>query len=182
MKIGDSALDYFEETQIENSEIDWHNYNYKEYSTSILPGKDIYNWIQLSYKSYDENFIIEGLVGIVEKKNYDYKKCNKDLDNETLYILDLFKNIKQSEKQSYKITYNPRKIYQMSDSSGKSTLTRIIFDLPDQGEIILACYNMDKATNEIDTSRNIVIDVNKIDSFRIDIRSRALIYYLKQMQ
>ena len=39
ISIGDSALDYFNQSQIENSELDWHNYSYKEYSTSLLSGK-----------------------------------------------------------------------------------------------------------------------------------------------
>ena len=68
ISIGDSALDYFAEAKIENSELDWHNFSYKEYSTSLLPGKGIYDWFKISYKSDDDNFIIEGLVGIVVKK------------------------------------------------------------------------------------------------------------------
>ena len=43
MKIGDSALDYFSESQLEDNELDWYNYSYKEYSTSLLPGKGIYH-------------------------------------------------------------------------------------------------------------------------------------------
>ena len=30
MKIGDSALDYFSETQLEDNEQGWHNFNYNE--------------------------------------------------------------------------------------------------------------------------------------------------------
>ena len=30
MKIGDSALDYFSESQLEDNEQGWHNYSYKE--------------------------------------------------------------------------------------------------------------------------------------------------------
>jgi hypothetical protein len=35
---------------------------------------------------------------------------------------------------------------------------------------------MDKATNQIDS---FIKDINQFDSFRIDIRSRKLSYYLK---
>ena len=77
ISIGDSALDYFAESQIEDSELDWFNYSYKEYSTSLLPGKGIYDWFKISYKSDDDNFIIEGIVGIIVKKKYDDTKCNK---------------------------------------------------------------------------------------------------------
>jgi hypothetical protein len=35
---------------------------------------------------------------------------------------------------------------------------------------------MDKATNQIDS---FIKDINQFDSFRIDIRSRELLYYLE---
>ena len=70
ISIGDSALDYFNETELENGELDWFNYSYKEFATSLVSGKGIYDWFKISYKSDDDNFTIEGLVGIVVKKNY----------------------------------------------------------------------------------------------------------------
>ena len=70
ISIGDSALDYFNETELVNGELDWFNYSYKEFATSLVSGKGIYDWFKISYKSDDDNFTIEGLVGIVVKKNY----------------------------------------------------------------------------------------------------------------
>jgi len=177
ISIGDSALDYFSESELEDNELDWHNYSYKEYSTSLLPGKGIYDWFQISYKSDDENFTIEGLVGILVKKNYDNKECNKELNTFVLDLSKVFKNTKQGTKQSYKIAYNPRKIFQLEDLSGKSTVTSISFNFLDEGEIILACYNMDKATNQINSFKK---DINQFDSFRIDIRSQELVLYLEK--
>ena len=74
MRIGDSTLNYFTESQIVDGELDWFNYSYKEYSTSLLSGKGIYDWFKISYKSDDDNFIIEGLVGIIVKKKYNDDK------------------------------------------------------------------------------------------------------------
>ena len=178
ISIGDSALDYFAESQIENSELDWHNYSYKEYSTSLLSGKGIYDWFKISYKSDDDNFIIEGLVGIVVKKKYDDSKCNKELDAKALDISEIFKNIKQKKKISYKVAYNSRKVFQEPSQSGKSTLTSISFDFKDGGKIILSCYDMDKATNQIDSP---IKDINQFDTFRIDIRSQILKNYLEKV-
>ena len=177
ISIGDSALDYFNESQIENSELDWFNYSYKEYSTSLLSGKGIYDWFKISYKSDDEDFIIEGLVGIIVKKKYDDDECNKELDTTALNISKLFKNTKKEKKQLHKVVYNPRKIFQETNPSGKSTVTSISFDFIDEGKIILSCYNMDKATNQIDSP---IKDINQFDTFRIDIRSKALARYLKK--
>ena len=176
MSIGDSALNYFSEVQLEDNELDWHNYSYKEYSTSLLPGKGIYDWFQISYKSDDDNFIIEGFVGILVIKNYNNKECNMKLNTAALDLSKLFKNTKQNKKEKYKVAYNPRTIFQIADLSGKSTVTSISFNFLDEGEIILACYDMDKATNQIDS---FIKDINQFDSFRIDIRSRELSYYLE---
>ena len=177
ISIGDSALDYFTESQLENGELDWFNYSYKEYSTSLLLGKGIYDWFKISYNSHDDDFIIEGLVGIVVKKKYDDNKCNKELDTAALDISKLFKNTKQGKKQLYKVVYNPRKIFQEPNSSGKSTATSISFDFKDEGKIILSCYNMDKATNQIDSP---IKDINQFDTFRIDIRSKVFAHYLEK--
>ncbi len=177
IRIGDSALDFFSEAQLEDNEMDWFNYSYKEYSTSLLPGKGIYDWFKISYKSDDDNFIIEGLAGILVKKKYNDGKCNKELDTATLDISELFKNTKQGKKKLYKVIYNPREIFQKPDPSGKSIVTSISFDFKDEGKIILSCYNMDKATNQIDSP---IKDINQFDTFRIDIRSRALVYYLEK--
>ena len=176
ISIGDSALNYFNESEIENSELDWFNYSYKEYSTSLVPGKGIYDWFKISYKSNDENFIIEGLVGIVIKKNYDDIRCNKKLDSTALSILKIFKNIKPGKKQFFKVDYNPRKIFQEPNLSGKSKATSMSFDFKDEGKIILYCYNMDSVTNSIDSP---IKDINQFDTFRIDIRSRVFKSYLK---
>ena len=79
ISIGESALDYFTESQLDNSELDWFNYSYKEFATSLVSGKGIYDWFKISYKSDDDNFTIEGLVGIVVKKKYDDAECNNCL-------------------------------------------------------------------------------------------------------
>ena len=178
ISIEDSALDYFTESQLEDGELDWYNYSYKEYSTSLLSGKGIYDWLQISYKSDDDDFIIEGLAGIVVKKKYDDDKCNKELDTVALDISELFKNTKQRKKQLYKVIYNPREIFQKPDPSGKSMVSSISFDFKDEGKIILSCYNMDKATNEIDSP---IKDINQFDTFRIDIRSKILANYLEKV-
>ena len=177
ISIGDSALDYFNETELENGELDWFNYSYKEFATSLVSGKGIYDWFKISYKSDDDNFIIEGLVGIVVKKKYEEDKCNKQLDSTAFDLSKLFKNTKPEEKKSYKVVYEPSKIFQKPNLSGKSKLTIISFDFKQQGKIILSCYDMDKETNEIDSP---IKDINQFDTFRIDVRSKNLLNHLKK--
>ena len=178
ISIGDSALDYFNEKELENGELDWFNYSYKEYATSLVVGKDIYDWLKISYKSDDDKFKIEGLVGIIVKKNYDEIECNEELDSAALDISVLFKKTKQREKKTFKVAYNPRKVFQEPNKSGKSIATSISFDFKDKGKIILSCYDMDKATNQIDSP---IKDINQFDTFRIDIRSKVFKNYLEKV-
>ena len=100
MSIGDSALNYFDEAELLDNEQGWHNYSYEEYSTSLMPGKGIYDWFLISYKSDDDNFIIEALVGGIEKKNYDNKECINKLDFDASNISKLFKNTKRNKKKN----------------------------------------------------------------------------------
>ena len=175
IKIGDSALDYFTESQLEDNEQGWHNYSYKEYSTSLMLGKGIYNWFLVSYKSEDDNFTIEALVGVLDKSNYDNKKCNNKLDTTALNISALYKNTLQEEKKSYKLTAEASRTYPFT---GKSTVTSLSFNFLDGAKIILACYNMDKEAKKNQSLLKSVLKQN--DSFRIDVRSSAFVKYLKK--
>ena len=165
MSIGDSALEYFTEDQIENGEQGWYNYNYNEYSTSFLPGKKNYHLLEISYKSEDDKFVIEGITGILEKRIYDSyyqsffkKECNKKLDALTLDISKLFENTKRSRKKTHQNS---------KDKLKKNTITSVSFNFLDKGQIILRCYYMDKVAKQS-------------DSFRIDVRSGAFVNYLKK--
>ena len=176
MKIGDSALDYFSESQLEDNEQGWHNYSYNEYSTSYMPGKGIYTWFLVSYKNDDENFIIEGLVGGLEKINYDNKECNNNLDVMALNISELFKNTVQEEKKFYELTANATQTYPFT---GKSTVTSLSFNFLDGAKIILACYNMDKEAKGNESSLASIL--KQKDSFRVDVRSSTFVNYLKNL-
>ena len=177
MKIGDSALDYFSESQLEDNEQGWHNYSYNEYSTSYMQGKGIYNWFLVSYKNDDNNFTIEALTAGFEKSNYDNKECNNKLDTVALNISELFKNTAQEEKKSYKLTADAARTYPFT---GKSTVTSLSFNFLDGAKIILACYKMDKKAKENKSFLTSILKQN--DSFRIDVRSSKFVNYLKKKE
>ena len=177
MSIGGSALDHFSETQLEDNEQGWHNYSYNEYSTSLMPGKGVYDWFLVSYKSDDYNFKIEALVGGLEKTDYKNKECNNKLDDFALNMSGLFKNTDQENKKIYELTANASRTYPFT---GKSTVTSISFDFLDDGTIILACYKMDKKANQ--NSSFVTYTLNQNDSFRINVRSRLFSNYLKKKE
>ena len=129
----------------------------------------------VSYKNDDENFIIQGLVGGLEKINYDNKECNNKLDVAALSISKLFKNTAQEEKKSYELTQDAARTYPFT---GKSVVTSLSFNFLDGAKIILACYNMDKEAKENESFLKSVLKQN--DSFRIDARSSAFANHLKK--
>ena len=175
MKIGDSALDYFSESQLENNEQGWHNYSHKEYSSSLMPGKGIYKWFLVSYKNDDNNFIIEGLVGGIEKKNYGIEECNRDLNIGASDASKKFKNTLQEEKKYYKIEAEAARSYPFT---GKSSKTSLSFNFLDGAKMILACYIMDK---QVEQKESFLTSIsNKKDTFRVDIRSHKFNNFLKK--
>ena len=176
MKIGDSALDYFSESQLEDNEQGWHNYSYKEYSTSLMPGKGIYKWFLVSYKNDDNNFVIESLAAGLENENYDNKECNNKLDVFASSISELFKNTIQEEKKFYKLAADAARTYPFT---GKSTVTSLSFNFLDGAKIILACYNIDKDTKKNESFLKSILKQN--DSFRIEARSSEFTNYLKKL-
>ena len=176
MSIGDKALDYFDEKQLEDGEQGWHNYSYKEYSTSLVPGKGIYDWFLVSYRNDDDNFKIEALVGGLKKTNYGNKECNNRLDSVALSISESFKNTPQYKKK-YELKGDASRTYPFT---GKSTVTSLSFNFIDEGEIILSCYNMDKEANK--NSNFIMSTLNQEDSFRINVRSHEFVNYLKKKE
>ena len=176
MKIGDSALNYFSESQLEDNEQGWHNYSYEEYSTSLMPGRGIYDWFLVSYKNDDNNFIIVGLVAGIGKKNYQRKECNNKLDEVALNISELFKNTTKEQKKFYELASDAAQTYPFT---GKSSVTSLSFNFLDGAKIILACYKMDK--KEAKENQSFLKSILKQnDSFRIDIRSNAFVNYLKK--
>jgi len=175
MSIGDSALDYYSKSQLEDNEQGWHNYSYNEYSTSYMPGKGIYNWFLVSYKNDDYNFIIEGLVGGLEKSDYDNKECNNKLDVVALNISELFKNTEQEEKKFYELAADAAQTYPFT---GKSTVTSLSFNFLDGAKIILACYDIDKEAKRNESFLKSILKQN--DSFRIDVRSSGFVNFLEK--
>ena len=177
MSIGDSALDYFGESQLEDNEQGWHNYSYNEYSTSYMPGKGIYSWFLVSYKNYDNNFIIEGLVGGLEISNYDNKECNNKLDVVALNISEAFKNTIREKKKIYKLKAEASQTYPFT---GKSTVTSLSFNFLDGAKIIVECYKMDNEAKKNQSFLKSVLKQN--DSFRVDVRSSAFVNHLKKKE
>ena len=175
MKIGDSALDYFNESELEDNEQGWHNYSYKEYSSSLMPGKGIYNWFLVSYRNGDNNFIIEALAGGIEKMNYDKKECSNNIDSFALNISDNLKMPINLKKKNYKLSKKAARNYPFT---GKSDVISLSFNFIDGAEIVLSCYIMNKEAKQDESLLTLIS--NKKDTFRVEVQSHAFKNFLKK--
>ena len=175
MKIGDSALNYFKESELEDNEQGWHNYSYKEYSTSLMPGKGIYDWFLISYRNGDNNFIIEAIAGGIEKINYNKKECVDNIDSSALKISDNLKMPVNLKKKTYELAKDASRNYPFT---GKSEVTSLSFNFIDGAEIILACYIMNKETKQNESLLTLIS--NKKDTFRTEVQSHTFRNFLKK--
>ena len=175
MKIGDSALNYFKESELEDNEQGWHNYSYKEYSTSLMPGKGIYDWFLISYRNGDNNFIIEAIAGGIEKINYNKKECADNIDSSALKISDNLKMPVNLKKKTYELAKDASRNYPFT---GKSEVTSLSFNFIDGAEIILACYIMNKEAKQNESLLTLIS--NKKDTFRTEVQSHTFRNFLKK--
>ena len=93
----DSALDYFSEKQIKNNLQNW--YKNKKFSTTSLmdlPQFEIYDELQISFKTGDKKYKIVNIDG-VQPKNIN--NCYKELDQVDKELSEMFKNTKKRDKK-----------------------------------------------------------------------------------
>ena len=154
MSIGDSALDYFSESEIIKQKQDY--YNDKTYTDSEIFTKNnsIYHSLHVIYKTNDKNYIIEALEGTVLYEN-NVNKCYKKLDEIDEEVSNLFKNTKRDKKKKRK---HP------ADKTGKSTTTDIIYFFKNGDVIMLACYDWSKEKGYADHLR-ISLSTSEFDNW-----------------
>ena len=108
--------------------------------------------------------------------NINAEERNKKLDTVASSMSELFKSTRQ-DKKIYELKTDASRIYPFT---GKSTVTSLSFNFKDEGEIILECYKIDKDVNQNDSFITTIL--SQKDSFRINIRSRVFVNYLKKMK
>jgi len=89
MSIGDSLLDFININEIKKAEENATSYPDKKYIVIFLNQEsDLYDEIQITYKTKDRNYIIASVNGIVLYPD-NFNKCKKD----KIKIVDEFKSI-----------------------------------------------------------------------------------------
>jgi len=100
MSIGDSLLDYFSEKEILSSKPNWFKNN--EYSLAVDLSSvnfETFKLLQVSYKTKDKNYTLEGIEG------YKFYNRMDDCINEKKEVVKYVKNNYSSLKQIKETTY-----------------------------------------------------------------------------
>jgi len=144
MSIGDSALDFFSESEIKNNK----RYMYKSKKYAMF-GKDlknsIYEGVFIEFKD-NGKYIIESLIGKIFYNNKDFNKCFKQEG----VILSELKNLfaKSASYKDHGINSHE------GDPSGKSKGSWHTFKLNDgSGWIYLECMNWTEEIGYYDNLR-----------------------------
>ena len=146
IKLGDSALKYFDQNLIESKK----RFIYKsdEYFMIYVQGE------QINIRNNDPNYTIVSIQG---GKKMSFNECKKEIKNLIAEIKVLVPNVKTKEKGSAE---NPRKHW--DDPSGKSLTFGLDFYLnesPKDGPVIRT--NCTDWSSEIETSKNFVDHLGK---------------------
>jgi hypothetical protein len=152
MSIGDSALNYFSESEIKMNKKNWYK-DSKFYGVQIKSESEKFQSIQLHFKTGDNKYIIHSVGGIVSFKN-DFINCHalkKKVDND---IKDLFKKARVSEKGKRKHS---------GDKSGKSFTYDTFYNLKN-GNVFTGCYDWSKQMNYNDNFR-LIVNTKEIDEW-----------------
>ena len=129
MSLGDSALKYYSKASIDSNTKNW--YKGKKYKTSAIGN------IQISYKSKDEKYILEG-IDLVE--TMDISKCLNQIDLEVQAVKEQFSN-------NVKLK-GPFRSKHWADKTKKSWFDTYEFKFPTKDFIFVECYNWsDKITS-----------------------------------
>ena len=133
MSIGDSALDFFSKSVLEkNKELEWYDTKvFTPIAELKLSDSKTYTSFQIAVKTKDKKYKIESVAGFIFYKD-DISKCYKKLDSISKEIKELFVNIKDLGKETYKHSY---------DKTGKSKITDVILQDNNGNEVVVACYD-----------------------------------------
>ena len=149
ISIGDSAYDYFSNNELKNA-YEIYNYKNNEFRYYFLPYKHskTYEYMQITVKPSDQNFIIYGLQGHIIFN--DIKECQKKMESIINELDNLFDTESYEDKGSHYI-----------DPSGDSTYSRKSYFLNNNDRVDVVCFDMSKAFEEEGKSDRLAVTLDK---------------------
>jgi len=158
MSIGDSLLDYYNETEINNAPKTIYPNSDKYYQIVLQPKNNTeYDDYSIGVKRGDKNYIIKLLSGLI----YFDDSIDKCLNHKDIVFKDISSMFSNNQLSEYEYVYDTL-------ADGKSIAYISDFEL-DSGFIRIYCIEYSDATkNEIDF----------MDSFSVDITSHEYINWI----
>jgi hypothetical protein len=157
MSLYDSALDYFSKSKIKKSEEDYYKDN--KYTTATISSSkfEVYQQVQITYKSNDKKFSLIDINGIIDK---NYQDCLEEIEIISKDFGKMFPNTKKSDLYTFP---------HWQDKSGASKVSDMLWTFSNGDLIVLACYNWNSAFGK----KN-----RYVDELRISIGSKEFDDYL----
>tara|TARA_A100001015_G_C14967209_1_gene703493 strand:- start:348 stop:935 length:588 start_codon:yes stop_codon:yes gene_type:complete len=154
----ESALSHFSVDELKEDTV--KNYSSNKYTTSnIYDGLNVYDYIQISYKTNDSKYIVQD---ISAAKNIKYNKCLNQLDKVENDISSMYED-------SSKISNDGRLTYDHpADKSGQTKVTDVAWYFDDGHVIVAQCYNWNSKfgkKNNFKDSLTIAISSEDIDKW-----------------
>jgi hypothetical protein len=136
MSIGDSALDFFSKSELNNAhEIkDYKNKKYRYYFLSFDKSQT-YEYIQITVKPSDRKFIIQAIDGHIFFYN-NINDCYKKMSNIKKEVDNVFNTIGKDDSGAH-------------PGYSNSTYKRVFYRF-ENGAAELACYDMSKKSKKTD--------------------------------
>ena len=159
MGLYESALNFFSQSKIKKYEEDY--YNKKTFKTATIKSSnfEVYQDVQISYKTNDKNYVIYDISGIVDK-NYDL--CLKEIKSISKEFDQMFPGTKF--EKLYTFEHN-------KDPSGESKISDMFWEFNNGDKILLACYNWStpygKKKGYVDEMR-VTISSKEFDTFLLN--------------
>jgi hypothetical protein len=142
ISIEDSLLDYVNIEYINNDKAYLGNNN-KYYTILLEQDYQTFDAIQLTIQDKDKNYIIKSLTGKIFYNNNDISECYKLLDNISLELSTILKDIIASKDATGRIAH-------VADKTGNSTTEGIFFSLDKGDSVYVYCTDWSDKMNYTD--------------------------------
>jgi hypothetical protein len=156
MSIGDSALDFFNMSEIKkNSKTYYKNKKYTPVEFNLHESFETYWGVDINVLTNDKKYKIEGLKGVIDYRNKSMKKCKKQLIEIANQISTLFVNFKKT---------NIETTNHGADPTGKSKHTDIAFYSSQDDVITVFCTDYSEESGWMD-HLGVEIKTKKFNNF-----------------
>ena len=142
ISIGDSLLDYVNIEYINNDKT-YHGNNNKYYTILLEQDYQTFDAIQLTIQDKDKKYIIKSLTGKIFYNNNDISECYKLLDNISLELSKILKDITISKEATGRLAH-------AADKTGNSTTEGIFFSLNKGDSVYVYCTDWSDKMNYTD--------------------------------